>query len=108
MAKRPRRGLRFDSRQDQRDTIRVNTQAKIALPPLDFDEFNALDVLVNGEIAELVYQGRTYPQDAARERERRERLLRNLRAMRAKIDACRPPQYAAAIRAARAETVCDT
>ena len=48
--------LCFDSRQNQRDTTRMNAAAKIALPPLDFEEFNALDVLVSGEIAETAYR----------------------------------------------------
>jgi hypothetical protein len=81
----------------------VNAQAKIALPPLEFDEFNALDVLVNGEIAESLYRLRTRGGG-----DRETRLLERLRAVRSKIDAVRPPAYAQAIRAARAESVCDT
>jgi hypothetical protein len=110
MAQRPRHGLRFDSRQNQRDTTRVNAQAKIALPPLDFDEFNALDVLVNGEIAEVAYRLHRAATGAEVNVavESKTRLLRALRAIRSKVDAARPPQYAEAIRAARADTVCDT
>ena len=85
----------------------MNAATKIALPALEFDEFNALDVLVNGEIAQLAYEVR-----AAERREvdaqARVRLLHRLRAVRTKIDAARPQGYADAIRAARAESVCDT
>jgi hypothetical protein len=83
----------------------MNAAAKIALPPLDFDEFNALDVLVNGEIAELAFRIR---HGGTRLEDRSVRMLARLRALRARIDAVRPPDYAAAIRAARAESVCDT
>jgi hypothetical protein len=85
----------------------VNAQAKIALPPLEFDEFNALDVLVNGEIAELAYLSRVAADEAAQLAGKRA-LLARLRAVRTKIDAARPQGYADAIRAARAESVCDT
>jgi hypothetical protein len=84
----------------------MNAAAKIALPPLEFDEFNALDVLVNGEIAELAFgirQTQHLPIPDARVL-----MLARLRALRSKVDAARPPEYAAAIRAARAESVCDT
>ena len=75
---------------------------KIALEPLSFEEFNVLDLLVNQEIGGWAYKMRVDPT------ERAERLLLRLRALRSKIDHCRPPGYAAAIRAAAAETVCDT
>lgn len=84
----------------------MNAIAKIALPPLDFDEFNALDVLVNGEIGELAYQTRV-TRDLPLPDERL-RLLERLRRLRTKIDAARPQGYAQAIRAAHAESVCDT
>lgn len=85
----------------------VNTSLKIALPPLDFAEFNALDVLVNAEIAELAYLSRA-PADEAAQLAGKRALLARLRAVRSKIDAARPQGYADAIRAARAESVCDT
>lgn len=82
----------------------MNAQAKIALPPLEFEEFNALDVLVSGEIAETAYRlYHAQGKDATRLR-----LLSQLRALRSKIDRVRPANDAAAIRAARADTVCDT
>jgi hypothetical protein len=84
----------------------VNTVAKIALPPLDFDEFNALDILINGEISELAYQTRVTRDLPIPDT--RLRLLKALRAIRSKVDAARPAHYAEAIRAARAESVCDT
>lgn len=80
----------------------VESIMKIAIEPLEFEEFNLLDVLVNQEVGEWAFQMRTSPT------ERAERLLQRLRSIRAKIDRARPPGYAAAIRAARAETVCDT
>lgn len=85
------------------DVIDMN---KIPLEPLEFEEFNALDVLVNGEIAELAFQVRGYAADP--KRARAVLLLERLRAVRAKIDRARPKGYADAIRAARAATVCDT
>lgn len=81
--------------------------AKVTIPPLEFEEFNALDILLNAEIGDLAYQARAQERrelDSARTR----RLLERLRALRAKIDAARPAGYADAIRAARADTVCDT
>ncbi len=74
--------------------------AKIVLE-LSFEEFNALDVVVNAQIAELAYQHRIAGG--------REVLLERLRAVRIQIDRTRPPQYAAAIRASYARsTVCET
>jgi hypothetical protein len=84
----------------------MNAAAKIALPPLDFDEFNTLDVLVNGEIAEVAFRARL--ETGPRARDINARLLEQLRKLRTRIDAARPSDYAAAIRAARAESVCDT
>ena len=85
----------------------MNACHKIALPPLEFEEFNALDILLNAEIGDLAYQARAQERrelDSARTR----RLLERLRAVRAKVDAARPLGYAQAIKDARAETVCDT
>lgn len=82
----------------------VAIDMKIPLEALDFEEFNALDVLVNGEIAELAFQARS----ADPSRQRAVILLARLRALRAKIDRARPAGYIAAIRAARADSVCDT
>lgn len=79
-----------------------NAMQKIPLEPLDFEEFNLIDILINQEISETAFQMRLAPSD------RSERLLARLRAIRAKVDRARPKGYVDAIRAARAATVCDT
>lgn len=80
----------------------MNLPAKIALEPLTFEAFNALDVLVGAEIVDLAYQVRKG------EAPRPSHLLERLREVRRVIDRARPADYVDAIRASRAESVCDT
>ncbi len=89
----------------------MNAAPKITLPPLDFQEFNTLDVTVNGEIQSLTYD--LYRIDIGHASdpviaEGKRRMLAALRKLRSRIDSVRPPNYAEVIRAARAESVCDT
>jgi hypothetical protein len=86
----------------------MNSPSKIVLDPLSFEAFNALDVLVNGEIGEMSYHIRAAERrQQAAEGERRR--LESLREVRRLIDRARPPAYAAAIRAAYARPdVCET
>jgi hypothetical protein len=81
----------------------MNYGLKITLEPLTFKAFNALDVLVNGEISEIAYRVRRdgNPVDVVH--------LESLREVRRLIDRARPPEYAAAIRASYARPdVCET
>jgi hypothetical protein len=56
----------------------VNAQPKIAIEPLEFDEFATLDAVVGAEIAERVYHNRF--DDA----------IGPLRRLRARLDRARP------------------
>jgi hypothetical protein len=84
----------------------MNAALKISVPPLTFEEFNALDVLASVEVAELTAELRSMDADAAR-RPTVERFLQRAREAQAKLAAVRPPAYAQMIRAQFERGVCD-
>jgi hypothetical protein len=70
----------------------MNAQIKITLPPLTFEEFNAIDVIASIEVAELQAELRAMDKQS-QARPMKERLLARARAVQAKLAAVRPPAY---------------
>ncbi len=70
--------------------------------PLDFEEFNALDILVNAEIAELTLNLRRLDPDLKEVRQKMEKYISRLARARDRLARERPHGYVEMIRALRA------
>ena len=85
-----------------------NAAMNITLPPIDFEAFNALDVCVESEIAEISDSLRIMPATAALARANLRRYLQRLQAARNVLAAGRPAQYRQMIQSQFAtDSVCD-
>jgi hypothetical protein len=86
----------------------MNAQLKITLPPMEFEAFNALDILLEQEIAELSHQLRVMDGRAELARANVRRYLTRLQTARTLIAAGRPPGYRELIQSQFArDSVCD-
>jgi hypothetical protein len=86
----------------------MNAEAKINIPALPFEAFNALDICVESEIAEVSDSLRVMPATAALARANLRRYLERLQAARTLFAAARPAQYREMIQSQFArDSICD-
>jgi hypothetical protein len=71
----------------------VNIAMKVALPTVDFEAFNALDICVESEINEISANLRAMPASAEMARASLRRYLTRLQAARLSLAAARPAGY---------------
>lgn len=82
----------------------MSESPKIDLP-LTFEEFNALDILINSEIQELTANLRNMDASAVCARQTVEKFLSRLAMTRATVERLRPAGYVDMIRAQRLASV---